>query len=323
MPKTKYKFNHETLSFDRVELTRKQKFKRFSTYLLALFLASAILITILSNFFDLPKERSLIRENTQLLTKYDLLNKQLTEIEDVLGDIQDRDDNIYRVIFETKPIPDAVRKAGIGGINRYKELEGYDNSEIVIETTKKLDIIRRQLYIQTKSYEDVLKLAEKKEEMFASIPAIQPIADKDVTRFGSGFGYRIHPIYKTKKMHTGVDLTAPIGTKVYATGNGTIIRASMTRGGYGKRIIINHGYSYKTVYAHLNKIFVRQGQKIKRGDLIGEVGNTGRSSGPHLHYEVRKNNKAQDPINYYFNDLTPEEYDRMIEISSRPNQSFD
>ncbi len=323
MPKTKYKFNYESLSFDKVELTRKQIFWRFTTYLFALFFFAVILISLFSVFFDLPNERSLRRENTQLLTKYGLLNKHLDEIEKVLSDIQDRDDNIYRVIFETKPIPEAVRKAGFGGINRYMELEGYENSEIVIETTKKLDIIRRQLYVQTKSYEEVVKMAEKKEEMWASIPAIQPIADKDVVRFASGFGYRIHPIYKTKKMHSGVDLTAPVGTKVYATGNGTVIRASRSRGGYGKRVIIDHGYGYKTLYAHLNKILVEQGQKIKRGDLIGEVGNTGRSTAPHLHYEVRKNNKAQDPINFYFNDLTPEEYDRMIVVSSRPNQSFD
>lgn len=323
MPKTKYKFNYETLSFYKVELSRKQKFWRFSTYMLAIFFSAFILLSLFSFFFDLPAEKILKREITQLLDQYELLNKKISEFENVLVNIQDRDDNIYRVIFEAKPIPEAQRKAGFGGINRYKQLEGFNNAQIVIETSKKLDIIRQQLKVQTKSYEDVIKMAEKKEEMWASIPAIQPIADKDVARFASGFGYRIHPIYKTKKMHSGVDLTAPVGTKIYATGNGTVLRSSRSRGGYGKRIIIDHGYGYKTLYGHLNKMFVIQGQKIKRGDLIGEVGNTGRSTAPHLHYEVRKNNKAQDPINFYFNDLSPEEYDKMIEISSRPNQSFD
>jgi hypothetical protein len=323
MPKTKYKFNHETLSFDRVALTGKQVLWKSLTYITAIFFASTILLSVFSLFFELPVEKKLKRENKQLLTKYAMLNKQLDEFAVVLNNIQDRDDNIYRVIFETNPIPEAIRKAGFGGIDRYRELEGFDNEEIVIETTKKMDLIKSQLYVQTKSYEEVINLAARKEEMWASIPAIQPIADKDVTRFASGFGYRIHPIYKTKKMHSGVDLTAPIGTKIYATGNGTVMKASLSRGGYGKRIIIDHGYGYKTLYGHLNKILVKEGQKIKRGDLIGEVGSTGRSTAPHLHYEVRKDNRAQDPINFYFNDLTPEEYDSMIEISSRPNQSFD
>ncbi|NOZ47026.1 MAG: M23 family metallopeptidase [Chlorobi bacterium] len=323
MPKTKYKFNSESLSFEPVERTKRQKFWRLTSTIFALLFSAIFLISIFSLFFDLPKEKQLKREITELLTKYELLNKQLDNIETVLGDIQDRDDNIYRVVFETKPIPEAIRKAGIGGINRYKELEGFNNSQIVINTFKKLDQIRGQLKIQSQSYKEVLSMAEKKDEMWSSIPAIQPIADRDVTRFASGFGYRIHPIYKTRKMHTGVDLTAPIGTKVYATGNGTVLKANLSRGGYGKRIIIDHGYGYKTLYGHLSKILVKRGQKVKRGDLIGEVGSTGRSTAPHLHYEVRKNNKAQDPINYYFNDLTPEEYDKMIEISSRPNQSFD
>jgi len=323
MPKTKYKFNYEKLSFDPVELTGKQKFWKASTYTVAILFASVIVLSLFGLFFDLPSEKVLKRENNQLLNKYEILNKQLSEVENVLSEIQDRDDNIYRVIFEANPIPEAIRKAGFGGINMYKELEGYENSDIVINTSKKLDVIRRQLYIQTKSYEEVMEMAGRKGEMWASIPAIQPIADKDVGRFASGFGYRIHPIYKTKKMHSGVDLAAPLGTKVHATGNGIVILANLSRGGYGKRILIDHGYGYKTLYGHLSKILVKSGQKVKRGDLIGEVGSTGRSTAPHLHYEVRKNNKAQDPINFYFNDLTPEEYDRMIEISSRPNQSFD
>lgn len=323
MPKSKYKFNPNSLNYDKVELTFKQKFYRFLTSLLAIIVVSLILNFVLSFFIDFPAERKLKRELNQLLTQYELMNRKLDEVNNWLDEIQERDDNIYRVIFEAEPIAPTVREAGFGGINRYADLEGFDNSELVIETSKQIDKIYKRLYVQSKSYDEVIDLAKNKEAMWASIPAIQPCADKDVTRFASGFGYRIHPIYKTRKMHTGVDLTAPVGTKVYATGDGTIIKAGYSRGGYGKRIIVNHGFGYKTVYAHLSEIDVKEGQKVKRGDVIGEVGNTGRSTAPHLHYEVRYKNKPVNPVNFYFNDLTPEEYEKMIEISSRSNQSFD
>lgn len=323
MAKSKYKFNPDSLDYDKVELSFKQKVYRFLTSFLAIVVVSLILNFVLSFFIDFPSELKLKRELNQVLTQYELLNRKLDEVSNVLDDIQERDDNIYRVIFEAEPISKSKREAGFGGINRYADLEGFENSELVIETAKQLDILRARLYVQSKSYDEVIDLAKNKEKMWASIPAIQPCADKDLTRFASGFGYRIHPIYKTRKMHTGVDLTAPIGTKVYATGDGTVIKAGYSRGGYGKRIIINHGFGYKTVYAHLHDIDVKSGQKVKRGDVIGEVGNTGRSTAPHLHYEIRYKNKPVNPVNFYFNDLTPEEYEKMIEISARSNQSFD
>ncbi|MCK4664480.1 MAG: M23 family metallopeptidase [Bacteroidales bacterium] len=323
MPKSKYKFDQESLSFNKVEVSFKYKFYKFLTYFFAIFVVAMILNFVLSYFIDFPKEKKLKREISYLLTRYELLNAKLDNISNVLADIQDRDDNIYRVIFEAEPIPNAMRTAGFGGVNRYKELEGYSNSEIIIATTKQLDKIKNQLYIQSKSYDEVIRLAKNKEKMWSCIPAIQPLSNKDIIRFASGFGYRIHPIYKTRRMHTGVDLTAPTGTNIYSTGDGVIIKAGYSRGGYGKRVIIDHGFGYKTLYGHMNKIDVKKGQKIKRGDVIGTIGNTGRSTAPHLHYEVRYKNKAVNPVNFYFNDLTPEEYDKMIEISSQPNQSFD
>ena len=323
MANHKFKFNPETLEYEKIKLTTREKIIKAVTYLLATFVASVIIVTVFSIFFDLPKEKQLKRENNQLATQYDILNQELDNIKNVLKDIEDRDDNIYRLIFGVDPIHESVRKAGYGGVNKYAKLEGFNSSDLIIETAKKIDQLKRELVVQSKSYDQIIELALNKEEMWASIPAIQPLSDNELTRFASGFGYRIHPIYKTRKMHTGVDLTAPVGTKIYATGNGKVISAGRSRGGYGKKVVIEHGYDYKTLYAHLSKVLVRRGQKVKRGDVIGLVGNTGRSTAPHLHYEVLFKNRPVNPINYYFKDLTPEEYDKMIEISSRPTQSFD
>ena len=323
MPKYKYKFNPESLNYDKIEKTSKQKFLKIFSYLLASTFIAVVIIIIFSNFFDTPKEKALKRENNQLLVQYKVMNKKLTQISNVLNDIQQRDDNIYRVIFEADPISKSIREAGFGGVNRYAKLEGYTNSNLVIETATTLDKISNELYVQSKSYDEIIDMAKNKQRYFSCIPAISPISDKDLIRFASGFGYRIHPIYKTRKMHTGIDLTAPTGTKIFATGDGKIVKAGKSKGGYGKRIIIDHGFGYKTVYAHLNKIVVRSGQKINRGELIGFVGSTGVSTAPHLHYEVRRNNKPVNPINYYFNDITPDEYDKMIFVSSMKNQSFD
>ena len=251
------------------------------------------------------------------------MQDKLQQVELVLDDIQQRDDNIYRVIFEADPIPTSIRKAGYGGVNRYKDLEGYNNSELIIATTKKIDQITKQLYIQSKSFDDVIELAKNKAVMLASIPAIQPVSNKNLKQMASGFGIRIHPIYKTQQFHDGMDFTAKIGTPIYATGDGKIAKVERNARGYGNHLIIDHGFGYKTLYAHMSKFKVTIGQKVNRGDVIGYVGNTGLSSGPHFHYEVHKNGEKINPVNFYFNDLTPEQYEKMLEISSQNNQSFD
>ncbi len=323
MPKSKYKFDPESLSYEVIVLTRGQKFLRFLKRFSAISVMAAILIVVLSVFFDTPEELKQKRENKQLLAQYEILNGKLQRMELTMEQIKERDDNIYRTIFEAEPVPVSVREAGFGGINRYRELEGYSNSELVIKTAMKLDMMVRKLDVQWKSYVEVVNLAEEKEVFLASIPAISPLSDKDLTRFASGYGYRIHPIYRTRKMHSGIDLTAPTGTNVYATGGGKVISSGYTPGGYGKKIIVDHGFGFKTLYAHLNDINVKVGQRVKRGEKIGAVGNTGRSTAPHLHYEVLKNNQTENPVNYYYNDLTTEQYDEVISISSRMNMSFD
>lgn len=323
MAKVKYKFNYNSLSYDKIEHTTKQKFYRILTYFTATLVIALIYNVLFSIFFDTPKEKGLIRENKQLATQYEVLNNKFDLVEKTLEDLQKRDDNIYRVIFEAEPIPPSVRSAGFGGTNKYIDLEGFENSELVKETAQRLDKITKKIYVQSKSYDEVIELAKNKEDMVASVPAIMPISNKDLRRTASGWGWRIHPIYKIRKFHYGMDFTAPTGTEVYATGDGVVTVVENSLRGYGKRIVVDHGFGYKSLYAHLNDFNVRKGQKVKRGEVIGFVGSTGTSTAPHLHYEVFKNNKKVNPVHYYFNDLTPEEFDKMIFISSNSGQSFD
>jgi len=274
--------------------------------------------------YDSPKEKQLIAEKVEPLLQYELLNNKLDQTSVILADLENRDDNIYRTIFEAEPIPDNLRKAGIGGVNRYKNLEKFKgDADIVISTTKKLDRLSKQLYIQSKSFDEIYELAKQKEELLASIPAIQPVSNKNLTRMASGYGMRIDPHYKTPAFHEGMDFTAPTGTPIYATGNGTVTRSDNGSRGYGNHVRIDHGFGYLTLYGHMSEIAVKQGQNVIRGEIIGYVGNTGKSSGPHLHYEVHKNDRPINPINFYFSDLSPEEYDLMIQLSSQENQSFD
>jgi len=323
MAKIKYKYNPESLKYDKIRTSFGTKVLIFLSYLSIILMTAVLLNVIYSSFFDTPKEKRLIRENSQLLFQFELLNNKIMTLENVLTDIEKRDDNIYRTIFNAEPIPKSIRDAGFGGVNRYEYLEGFDHSQIVIETAKRLDILTKAVYVQSKSYDEIIELAKNREDQLASIPAIMPISNRDLTRTASGWGYRIHPIYKIRRFHYGMDFTAPTGTEVYSTGNGNIILVEWSRRGLGNHIIIDHGYGYKTLYAHLNGFNVKPGQQVKRGDVIGFVGSTGLSTAPHLHYEVHLNNKKVNPINYYFNDLTPEEYDRMIELSMRSGQSFD
>ena len=323
MAKIKYYYDTKTLSYKRIELNAFDKLKRSLSYVAASAFTGLIMIVIFFQFFDSPKEKRLKSEIENLVTQYDILSKKMTQIDLVLDDIQQRDDNIYRVIFEADPIPSSIRKAGFGGVNRYKDIRNFSNSELVIEVAKKADKLSKQLYIQSKSFDEVINLAKNKADMLASIPAIQPIANKDLGRVASGYGYRIHPIYKTRKLHTGMDFTAPQGTPIYATGDGKIEKVKRSRKGYGNYVIIDHGYGYQTLYAHMKKYIVYRGQKVKRGEIIGYVGSTGTSVAPHLHYEVMKNRRKINPVNYYYNDLSPEEYTKMLEIASQNNQSFD
>ena len=323
MAKVKYYYDTKTLSYKRIELSVANKIKKILYFFFGSALTGFFMVVIFLQFFDSPKEKILNREIQQLSSQYKILGNKLKNAEIVLDDLQKRDDNIYRLIFEADPIPKSIRKAGYGGVNRYQDLTGFKNSDLVISTSKKIDQVTKQLYIQSKSFDEIIELAQNKTTMLASIPAIQPVSNKDLSRMASGFGNRIHPIYKTRKFHAGMDFSAKTGTPIYATGDGEISKIKRSRKGYGNHVVINHGFGYKTLYAHMSKYIVKKRQKVKRGDIIGYVGNTGTSVAPHLHYEVHKDGKKINPVNFYYNDLTPEQFEKMLLISSQSNQSFD
>jgi murein DD-endopeptidase MepM/ murein hydrolase activator NlpD len=323
MAKVKYYYDTDTLSYREIAVKKSDYYKKTVFGIFAVLLIAFFGFIGFSQFLMSPNERAQKRELDNLKLHFELLNKRMDESSAILAELQERDNTIYRVYFEANPIPDEQRKAGFGGVNRYKYLEGFDNSSMIEKATKDLDILSKQLVVQSKSLDEIVALAKNKEEMLASIPAIQPVANKDLKRMASGYGYRIHPIYKTRKFHWGMDFSAPRGTPVYATGNGTVEKVKRSRRGYGNQVKINHGFEYKTFYAHLQKYTVRKNQKVKRGDLIGYVGTSGTSTAPHLHYEVIKGKRKLNPVYFYFSDLTPEEYDRMLELASQENQSLD
>lgn len=322
MAKVKYYYDPDTLSYRKIELRKRDKFRNTVVGILGFLLTAFLGFIVFSQFINSPKERTQERELANLQLHYELLSKRMKESSEVLADLQERDNYIYRSYFEANPIPDEQRKAGFGGVNRYKSLDGFENSEMIKDLTKDVDVLSKQLVVQSKSLDEIVVLAKEKEEMLASIPAIRPVKNKDLTRMASGFGMRMHPILKYRKMHKGMDFTAPTGTPIYASGNGKIIHATRSST-FGKVIYIDHGYGYKTIYAHMSKMVGRKGQKVKRGDLIGYVGNTGRSAAPHLHYEVHKDDRAVNPIYYYYGDLTPEQFVAMQKASQEQGQSYD
>ncbi len=323
MAKIKYYYDTKSLSYKRIKLSRFDKLTRILYFVSSSAFVAIIMILIFFQFFESPKERRLKNEITFLETQFEEVYDKMNQIDVVLDDLQYRDDNIYRVIFEAEPISNSIRKAGYGGINRYSKLNGLSSSSLVIKVSKKADQLSKQLYIQSKSFDEIITLVKNKEEMLASIPAIQPVSNKDLSRMASGFGYRIDPIYKTRKFHAGMDFSAKSGTPIYATGNGTVIKVRRSKRGYGNHVKIDHGYGYITLYAHMSKYIVKKGQKVTRGEVIGYVGSTGKSVAPHLHYEVHKDNRKINPVNFYYNDLNPEEYEKMIFLSNQSNQSFD
>lgn len=323
MAEPKYIFNRKTLSYEKYQSSWRQRMMRVLSYLLSTAAFAVVIVVIAFNFLGSPKERMLQRELSFVKLQYQILNDRLASMENLLAEMQDRDDNIYRVIFEAEPISKSVRSAGYGGVDRYDKLSGFKSSDLVVDASKRIDKIASQLYVQSKSYDEVFEMARNKSEMLSAIPAIQPVKNTDLKRISSYFGIRTDPFYKVNKFHQGVDFSAPIGTEVYATGDGRVVSVKKSKWGYGNTIEIDHGFGYETKYSHLHEFKVRKGEKITRGQLIGTVGNTGKSTAPHLHYEVHKNNRPVNPIHFFFNDLTPEQYELVLELSSLPTQSMD
>lgn len=322
MRKVYYIYNPKTRSYDRIYPTFRQRVLHVMKRLFVGMGFGAGSFILLLWIFGSPSEKELRIENSRLLAQYNVLSRRLDEALNVMQGIQQRDDNLYRVVLQADPVADAVRKAGYGGTNRYEDLMDLANADLVVNTTQKMDVLHRQLYIQSKSFDEVVDLCKNNDEMLKCIPAIQPVSNKNLKQTASGYGYRIDPIYKTTKFHSGMDFSANIGTPVYATGDGRVVKVGW-ESGYGKLIKIDHGFGYMTWYAHLNDYNVRVGQKVVRGEVIGKVGNTGKSTGPHLHYEVHVKGKVVNPVNYYFMDLSAEDYDKMIEIAANHGKVFD
>lgn len=323
MSKKKYRFNPERLSY---EVVKDSIGRRIFKWLL--FVAPSIVMgLILAYFFTkrlaTPIEAQLKNELEVMQLRYAEINQDLATVHQALDAIEKRDKDLYRVALYADDFPEEYRQMGIGGSNKYDYLSKFSSAELMINTSQQVDLLEQRILGQSQSLRELQKLAKDKEKLLSCIPAIQPVHNKDLIHLVSGFGYRIDPIYKTKRMHTGVDFTADIGTEVYATGDGVVEVIESETWGYGKCIVINHGFGYKTRYAHLNGFKVKQGQKIKRGELIGFVGNTGKSTGPHLHYEVELNGKKINPVNFFHSDLTPEEYEKLIEMSQQSYKAFD
>jgi murein DD-endopeptidase MepM/ murein hydrolase activator NlpD len=321
MAKLKYRYNPEKLSYDVITTTARERLKKFGFMFAASIVVSVIYFTIYSKIYDTPKERTLTNKLSAIRFNYQMLLQDLNNVENILSDIQKRDDDIYRTVLESEPIPNSIRQAGFGGVNRYESLEGFQNSNLMISATKYTEKIEKQLYVQSISYDELIAKAIHKEQMTASRPAIQPVSKKHLKSIGK-YGMRLHPVLKYWRMHQGMDFSANTGDPVYVTGDGTVIRAEFNAGGYGNVIIIDHGFGYQTVYAHLSRIGVLVGNEVKRGQVIGAVGNTGLSKSPHLHYEVHKNGTHVNPIHYFYNDLSMDEYYQFVE-NSQSNEIFE
>ena len=325
MRKAKYIYDPMTLAYHKVERTWRHRLRDTSLFFLASALLGIVFYLILENVLDSPKEKALKRELNEVLLTYEQLSDRVEELSLVMGDMERRDDEVYRVVFESEPISTEVRLASIGGAaERYEAIRGLSNAALLERTARKVDELTKRIAVQSESLDELAKIAGNKESLINALPAIRPVKMRQGVRFSSGFGYRIHPIFKVRKLHAGVDFTAKKGTPVYATADGKIISNDVYGGrGFGKHLTISHGFGYHTLYAHMDRVVKRQGQKVKRGDLIGYVGNTGRSTAPHLHYEVIRNGRRVNPINYFFNDLTPAEYDALVRAAAASNQSFD
>jgi hypothetical protein len=319
----KYIFNTHTLSYEKAVIGWGTRIFRFLGFIVAALVFSLAISAIYYNFFDSPKEKKLKVELNEMKDQYYLLNQEVGRLSTVLDGLHYRDGNIYRVMFEADPISEDVWQAGSGGVNRYRDLEKYDNGDLIKDLAIKVDKLKKQMVIQSKSYDQIADLIKNQQKMLSSIPSIQPVPNKNLERMASGYGWRVDPIYKIQEFHKGMDFTCPIGTAVHVTGDGVVETVDFSYGGYGNEIIVNHGFGYRTRYAHLSKFNVKAGQKVKRGDVIAYSGNTGKSTGPHVHYEVMKNGEVLNPVYFYYNDLKDADFEKMLKISNNPGQTLD
>ncbi len=323
MKKVKYFYNTNTLRYEKLITPLRVKLLRIFSFLAAVAVAGFVFMQIAYQYFPSTNEAKLRNENARIRDRYDVLSEEIKRMNQQLREIEKRDNQVYRSIFEASPIPDSARAKMMEQKELEKLVASLSDDELNRTIIQQIKNLRSRMYAQNASFNAIDEMIKNKEALLAATPAIQPVSNKELSRLASGFGYRIDPIYKTVKMHAGLDFAAPQGTPIYATANGVVKHAGNTGNGYGNYVVIDHGFSYETLYGHMVRVKVRAGQKVRRGEVIGWVGSTGKSTGPHLHYEVHKNGVPVDPIYFFYNDLTPEQYDRMLKVSAAGNQSFD
>lgn len=323
MKKVKYYYNTHTLRFEKLETSLRVRLLQVFGFIAASIVTGIIIVLIAFRYIDSPKEKLLRQENEDLRQNYDVLVERAKQLELKMDELENRDNNVYRSIFEASPVPDSARLKDIEAKKEVKMIQSKGQTELVNGITAQLNDLSVRVAFQSKSFEEVSNMLKNKEKLLMAIPSIQPVSNKNLNRIGSGFGTRIDPVYKDRRFHKGLDFTAPIGMPIYATADGTVTDAGFAPDGYGNKVVINHGYGYKTLYGHMYRVKVRMGQSVKRGEVIGYIGSTGKSTGPHCHYEVHRNNVPVDPIYYFYNDLTPAQFDRILKLAATANQSFD
>lgn len=323
MKKIKYYYNTHTLRYEKLETPLRVKLLRMFGFIASSLVAAAIIVFIAFQYIESPKEKILQKENEDLKENYAVVQQRVDQLQKQMIELENRDNNIYRSIFEATPIPDSARLKEMQKTKEIQLVQGMKENELLKSITAQLNALTLRATYQEKSYKNLNSMLKNKEKLLAAIPAIQPISNKNLTHLASGFGYRVDPVYKVTKFHAGLDFAAAIGTPIYATADGVVKEADYNAGGYGNNVVINHGFGYETLYGHMYRIKAKTGQKVKRGEVIGYVGSTGKSTGPHCHYEVHKNGQPVDPVYYFYNDLTPEQYDRLLKLAAAGNQSFD
>jgi len=323
MKKIKYFYNTNTLRYEKLETPLRIKLLRVLGFLSAAFVTALIIVSIAYKYFPSANEKRLIQRNEALNDNYYVLDEKIKKLQGQMGELEKRDNHVYREIFEASPIPDSARAKALEQQKEIQLVQGMDQENLAVSIVNTLNKLEARIASQDKSYNQIEGFVKNKEQLLACTPAIQPVSNKDLSRIASGFGYRIDPVYKTTKFHAGLDFAAPQGTPIYATANGTIETAGNTGNGYGNHVVINNGYGYETLFGHMYRVKVKPGQKVKRGEIIGWVGSTGKSTGPHCHYEVHRNGDPVDPVYYFYNDITPEQYDRLLKLAGSSNQSFD
>lgn len=318
----KYRINPETLQLERIEHGFRYWLRRSGYYIIGGICLGVIFFYTFLYFFPSPREATLMQYNRNLTAELEVVNRQIDQMQLVMSDLSQRDDNLYRAILGAEPIPLSARLGATQQISYYDSLARMTNTQLAADLQRKVDILEKEMYVQARSYDEIVELAKKQEARMENIPAIQPVLNKDLKRMASGYGWRIDPVYHVRRFHEGMDFTAPVGTDIFATGNGVVVYSGW-RQGYGETVEIDHGFNYMTRYAHCSKRLAKVGQKVKRGDVIALVGNTGKSTGSHLHYEVRYLGQPVDPRNFYFYDLSPEDYDKMVQLSSNMGNMLD